>query len=30
MAVGNTEKNLYECTYCKKVINNLFLEKERP
>ncbi len=29
MAVGNTEKNLYECTYCKKVLFWLMLEKER-
>ena len=28
MAVGNSEKNQYECTYCKKVIFILFLEKE--
>jgi len=29
MAVGNTEKNLYECTLCKKVKFKIILEKER-
>jgi DNA-directed RNA polymerase II subunit RPB2 len=30
MAVGNTEKNLYECTYCKKVRFCIISEKEGP
>ena len=30
MAVGNNEKNEYQCTLCKKVIYLIILEKKRP